>query len=282
MLYKYMMFGLNKKMLLFITLITSQFAYIKILVGVILLYLGYFFYLKYSASFTNQNGHVILTNPVSLNTNRRINDGDYITLNKYSKDTKRIHLEDGSESSLNKYNYNYGISFWIYLDATNLNVDKYITILDYGGKPTVSYNPVTKTLQITMLSTSTIATTPYPRLDANIIAAEKLKTLIYESTDIPLQKWNNIIINYLEGGTLDIFINGELVQSGQNVTPFMEYDALTVGQDNGLNGGICNIIYFNEALTSRQIFYLYTILKDSDPPLEQNTGKLMYNIANQK
>ncbi len=27
MLYKYMMFGLNKKMLLFITLITSQFAY---------------------------------------------------------------------------------------------------------------------------------------------------------------------------------------------------------------------------------------------------------------
>ena len=258
--------------------VTSQFAYIKILVGIILLYLGYFYYLKYSASFTNQNGHVILTTPISLNKHTRISNGDYITLNKKTKQSQK----DGTttnESSLNKYNYNYAISFWIYLDATNLTVDKYITILDYGGKPTVLYNPVTKTIQITMLSTSTSTT-----IDAAIIEAEKnsKNKLIYESKDIPLQKWNNIIINYLDGGTLDIFINGELVQSGQNVTPFMEYDALKVGQKNGLNGGICNIIYFTEALTSRQIFYLYTILKDSDPPLEQNTEQLMYNISNHK
>jgi hypothetical protein len=123
--------------------------------------------------------------------------------------------------------------------------------------------------------------TPIPTKDADIINAEK-KKLVYESTTLLLQKWNNIIINYLEGGTLDIFINGELVQSNINITPFMEYDALIVGQDGGLNGGICNIIYFIEALTSRQIYYLYTMLKDFDPPLNQTTGKIMYNIANHK
>ena len=131
-----------------------------------------------------------------------------------------------------------------------------------------------------MLSLSTTTLIPPNNTDAAIINEEKDHKLIYETTDFPLQKWNNIIINYLDGGTLDIFINGVLVKSGQNVTPFMEYDALNVGHENGLNGGICNIIYFKEALTSRQIFYLYSILKDTDPPFEQNTGKLMYNISN--
>ena len=262
----------------------THFSYLKILVGVILLYLGYFYYLKYSSSFINQNGNVILTTPISLNLRTRISGGDYITLNKYAKNTVQSTKTNDdkttivtSEYSGNKYNYNYAFSFWVYLDSTNSNVDKDIIIFDYGKKPQVTYNPFSQTLKVSMWSTGT---TPHAT-DFDILSAETLKT-VYESTTLLLQKWNNIIINYLEGGTLDIFINGELVQSNINITPFMQYDALIVGQDGGLNGGICNIIYFIEALTSRQIYYLYTMLKDFDPPLNQTTGKIMYNIANHK
>jgi hypothetical protein len=242
--------------------------------------------LKYSSSFINQNGNVILTTPISLNLRTLISGGDYITLNKYAKNTVQSTNKDDkttivtSEYSGNKYNYNYAFSFWVYLDSTNSNINKDIIIFDYGTKPQVTYNPFSQTLKVFMLTTDTMLT-PIPTKDADIINAEK-KKLVYESTTLLLQKWNNIIINYLEGGTLDIFINGELVQSNINITPFMEYDALIVGQDGGLNGGICNIIYFIEALTSRQIYYLYTMLKDFDPPLNQTTGKIMYNIANHK
>ena len=59
-----------------------------------------------------------------------------------------------------------------------------------------------------------------------------------------LQKWNNIIINYT-GGTMDVFLNGDLVSSTKNIIPYSTLDNLTIGEDNGIKGGICNVIYFN-------------------------------------
>jgi hypothetical protein len=79
--------------------------------------------------------------------------------------------------------------------------------------------------------------------------------IVYKRKNVQLQKWNNLILNY-SGGTLDIFYNGELSRSVENIVPYMTMDEISVGESNGLGGGICNLVYFKESLTSQQIKYL--------------------------
>ena len=47
----------------------------------------------------------------------------------------------------------------------------------------------------------------------------------------------------------------------------MTYDDLTVGEDNGINGKICNIVYFNQPLTTSNMFYLYKMVQSKNPPI---------------
>ena len=92
-----------------------------------------------------------------------------------------------------------------------------------------------------------------------------------------LQKWNNFIINYQEG-TMDIFYNGDLVKSVGNIVPYMEFDLLSVGNSRGVNGEVCNVMYYKNALDIDQIKYLYSSVKNNTPPVipfsETNTSLL--------
>ena len=99
-----------------------------------------------------------------------------------------------------------------------------------------------------------------------------------------LQKWNNIIINY-NGGVLDIFLNGELVKSENGVVPYYTLDNLTIGQDNGIKGGICSVVYFKRALTNSNIYYLYNMVKNKTIPAINDsnvtiTSKDISKVAN--
>jgi hypothetical protein len=49
--------------------------------------------------------------------------------------------------------------------------------------------------------------------------------IIYKDSNYLLQKWNNIILNY-NGGTLDVFFNGELVKSAIEVVPYIDNDTI--------------------------------------------------------
>jgi hypothetical protein len=104
--------------------------------------------------------------------------------------------------------------------------------------------------------------------------------IIYKTNNILLQKWNNIIINY-SGGTFDVFLNGELVKSSIEVVPYYTYENLTIGENNGIKGGICNVVYFRHSLTSSNIYYLYNTLKNRAPPtLNDSNETILKNNIN--
>ena len=150
------------------------------------------------------------------------------------------------------YNYNYAISAWFFIRAQAPNYGdqyrKYTTILDYGGKPTISYNGLDNSLKITMNN------------------GKDKEPVMYKVDNFPLQRWNNVVVNY-DSGILDVFINSKLVTSIKNVVPYMSLDNISVGDDNGIAGGVCNVLYFPRSMTKERIEANYTLLKNNNPPI---------------
>ena len=216
----------------------SEIVLLLLSILLIVVYLLYIFVLPMIENkFIVQGGKVLLDEPKSLSSQLVLSD--YMTLN---------NIDPTTVDMTGHYDYNYGLSLWVYLDSAIQDLETFIPILDYGGKPTILYNGQTNTLMIT-----------------ESIKDNNDNKIIYTMKDVLLQKWNNIIINY-SGGTLDIFYNGELLKSEKNIVPYMSLDTLTVGSNNGLNGGICNVLYFKNALSANQIYYLYNSVKNKTPP----------------
>lgn len=231
----------------------SQFATsIVLMVITIILFLLYFKLPSLEEKIALQGGKQLVNNPV--NTNQLHTLAGYQDLN-----------------NTDEFDYQYGISCWVFIDAmppnTNSSYNNYTSILNYGNKPNILYNGTTNTLMIVMeqkgLKTDNTKT---HELD------DHGNRIIYKKDNFLLQKWNNIIINYI-GGTLDIFLNNELVKTEIEVVPYMSLDNLTIGTDNGINGGICNVVYFKTPLTAPNIYYLYNLVKDKTPPVTNGSNK---------
>jgi hypothetical protein len=219
-----------------------------ILIAIIIIIIIYFLIIPLiQSSFNKQGGKQIIESEININS--------LTTLANYQQ------LND-----TDAFDYRYAISFWVFIESlppnTNPNYNKFISILNYGDKPNVLYKSDTNTLIITMDQEQI-----HEKGDNRFIEYDDNgKRIIYKNTNLLLQKWNNIIINY-NGGTLDIFLNGKLVKSAIEVIPYMKYDSLTIGSDNGINGGICNLVYYKTPLTLTNIYYIYNNLKDKNPPV---------------
>jgi len=213
-------------------------------------------------------------------------------------------------SGTEKFNYQYAISFWFYLDSfppsTSASYLKVVPILSYGENPTVKYSSANNTLYITVkqktndtpvidyiqeketeIKTETVE--KWKSVQETIAdAIEKVKEMpfgndidaeghriIYKHPDVLLQKWNHIVLNY-NGGTLDVFYNGKLVKSAIEVVPYMKFDMLTVGSNKGISGNLANLIYFKQPLDYLTIHKLYASLKDNNPPsIPENTDTII-------
>ena len=79
---------------------------------------------------------------------------------------------------------------------------------------------------------------------------------IFQTTKVLYQKWNNIVINCDEG-YMDVFLNGELVGSISGVVPYMTFDNVVAGENNGILGGICNVSYYDKPLSKSNIKLTY-------------------------
>lgn len=148
--------------------------------------------------------------------------------------------------------YNYAISFWFYIDSSidygSESYNKDVNIFSYGGKPKVTYNGKKRELSVKML-------------DGN----EKYQTA-FKTKDLLYQKWNFVVLNFNDG-ILDVFINNNLVGAKIIGAPYFQKDSIKIGEDDGINGGICNVIFYEYPLTKSKISTQYNSLKMSERPV---------------
>jgi hypothetical protein len=231
---------------------SSDSGSLLMLISAILLFIIYFNMPSVSNYISTQGGKQLVNKPV--NTNSEYALGTYQELNESEE-----------------YDYQYGLSFWVFIHAappnTNSNYNNYTSLLNFGGKPNVLYNGSTNSLMVT-IEQDTENNKHHKLTEYD----EKGNRILYKNNNFLLQKWNNIIINY-SGGILDIFINGELVKSNIGVVSYYKLDNLTIGENNGIEGGICNVVYFKNALTSTNVYYLYNMAKNKSPPVLNKSNK---------
>jgi hypothetical protein len=276
----------------------NDFKFLGISLGICGLYLLMnYIIIPYSAKkYYKQGGQQLINQPIrtdvltNVATYQSLNDGD-------------------------KFNYKYALSFWFYIDSVspsaNASYQKMVPILSYGDNPSIKYYAPDNTLIITTKQTSDNEDIvgSIQNLETNIKAEniekwnsiqskiksgiEYIKTLpigndtdgngnriIYKKSNILLQKWNNIVLNY-NGGTLDVFYNGELVKSAIEVVPKLSYDMLTVGSEGGIIGNVANLLYFNYPIDILTVNNLYVSLKDKNPPSISHINQTLIPLPNQ-
>lgn len=201
---------------------------ILLLIEVILIiarFLLPFLYKTFKKYFMPQ-GNRLLDNPVSLNKEHIL--GKFKS--KGGDTTKRQFL-----------NYNYALSFWIWIfpqsPSTNPSYNKSTSLVNISDIVKVNF----KNNNIEFWAKTTEDADPPSRL-----------IKIFEYKKFQFQRWNNIIFNYY-GGTLDIFINRKLMSSTPNIIPLNTDGAATSGSDNGIYGGIKDVVYFENTITQRDI-----------------------------
>ena len=133
----------------------------------------------------------------------------------------------------------YALSAEIWIDpqptSTSVAYTQDTNILSFGDRLRVEYNG--------------------KNADKLIIKAlEGKETVVVAEPNIALQKWNKIVLNY-DHGILDIFLNGELIHSQQNV-PYVNIASVQSGSNKGVYGGIKNIRFFEKPLTKNEMYII--------------------------
>ena len=144
------------------------------------------------------------------------------------------------------------------------NSNKYISLLNYSNNPNIMYNVSTNDFIVSVVENIAVPST------------DDLKT-IYSNKNIALQKWNNFVINY-DAGTIDIFYDGELVSSTNQVLPNLVHHELKVGSPKGISAGICNVVYYRHPLDIITINNLYNLSKSTSVPNVPEMSLFSYNL----
>ena len=149
------------------------------------------------------------------------------------------------------YNYTYSISFYVYINPqpTNTSVayNKDTEIFNYAYKPVIYYNGKSQSIIIKSRTLNN--------------KGDQLDT-IYQGKNIKHQKWLFFVINY-SNNNIDVFIDGKLVGSKKDVTPYFKGDKVTIGENDGIHGSIKEINYYSEITSPLTIELLYNLTNNS-------------------
>lgn len=145
--------------------------------------------------------------------------------------------------SITDNTYNFAVSTWIYVTEWEPTpVDKPIISSESDTSKTtpnllISLGKETNVLNITMGEGTVIPSIP----------------------NIPLQTWVSIILNVNNGSSIDIFINGKLVQTNALQGPWsLSAGSLYVGSKNGFNGYITMATFHKEPFGPQNAWDTYS------------------------
>jgi hypothetical protein len=260
---------------------------VYILLGIeILLVLLYIFVPKLLKSDIQKNGHQLLKAPVFLSDRRSLDNCNYAMMT-YMKDLDALDVPDrGMPANPAKFdNSEYAFSFWLNTNETPANGDKQFNIFYLGndfdrkkpsGKPYLYYDNSYNDTPFTFVFTD-------DNLPVGSVDKQDILARFTYRTDLPRQRWNHIVLNYLNH-RVDLFINGELVHSisftvdtdGSGSvdslhTPLLranDNNILLVGdKQESIHGAICNIMVYRKALMAEQIVQAYNLLNLRNPPI---------------
>ena len=148
------------------------------------------------------------------------------------------------------YNYSYSISFFIYINPQSTNTSpayaKDTELFNYAYKPVIYYNGKSQSVIIQSRTLNN--------------KGDQLDT-IYEEKNVKFQKWVFFVINY-DNNNIDIFMDGKLVGSKKDVTPYFKGDKVTIGENEGIHGSIKDITYYDSIKSPQTIELIYHLTKN--------------------
>jgi len=195
----------------------------------------------YTTTLRQENKYFELLDKIAQYNNNKNNFVHQEVSNLVHFINRSNHIQD--------YNYHYGLSFWVYFDPQIQNIqttnEKRGFIMTYSNTPKLFYDYNTKELVITVDNCE----------NKNKMCSENI---IYKSRDILYQRWNHFVINY-NYGTLDCFINNNLVSTNTKIAPYIDDAFLEFGRSEEplYNCGICNITYYDIPLNITTIGDIY-------------------------
>ena len=233
--------------------ITPNSVYILFVIEILLILL-YIYLPKIVSNAIKRKSTVLLNKPVFLSKEKLIS-------------TSKIGLletKNSLDQAINTMNYrtNYSISFWTMINTHSNSNISYVNknnIFKYGHIDSVNNRNYKPYVSYVIDKTG----------DNYIFQFSNTDDSVYKIS-LPTQKWHNFVFNY-NNSRVDLFINGKLEKTyefSNNLPVYSSADEIIVGNENGLDGAICNVQYFTVPLTNTDIANLYNLYMMKNPPVE--------------
>lgn len=196
-----------------------------------------------------------------------------------SSDVLKIPVTQENKYSKHKNDYltNYCISMWVYMNPhppSHLAYNSESEIFSYGYTDKEGIQHVKPMLryygggggndQLIERNKYVFYFSKYPPV--NQYASEE--HTFYDIT-LENQKWNQIVMNY-NRNKVEIYINGNIERTfvlTKDMPMYSDLDNISIGQDNGLDGAVCNVTYYRHALSPDQIALSYNSMSLSNMPV---------------
>ncbi len=300
----YLIFYIPCLIIDFINYIKKEFSLITPTIGIvfileIIVILCYLYLPKLFNQMTKLSGVDLVKEPIILNEEVTLPAGQMFLIppKEGNKDEQLLIGINNDE----RPRYNYAMSMWVYINTNEKNSNAYaneVNILNYDNKPSISYklNISGCKYKATQMASNGNGDVVDKYLhntvdgckseDVNIDNIEgRTSNFIFRFTnekdtndeintvkiELPSQKWHFFVFNYNDN-IADLFVNGNLYNSYKftdNNRPTYDKlnDTLTIGQEKGLEGVICNTVYHTKPLTKFEIVNTYNLLMNYNPPI---------------